>query len=427
MEPAYCAAGYGDEQKRPHAAPHQSGAARDVGCRRLQRPAGEPRDDHREHEERLAPIEQLDVREVARLQDEPERQGAREEDVRGQQVAPRLAGNAHRPPEARHDTAHAHDEGDDVRLRCRQRLPSNQPAEHGRERRDDEHRGGGDAADPRLDHAVLHDCCQQLLVRREAQRSDRVDGRQRGDREVEEDRVDDRQHEDEDQQIEQVARGAERPPRDVADRPPALADAGEQRGHVVHGAEENAANHDPQPHRLPSEGERQRWTHDRAGAGDRGVVVSEGHVQARPHEIHAVGQAIGRCGPRIVFLEHPRDEWRVGPVHRQEGGHRDAERDEDIHDLRRHFATLDVILSKRDPEHRWTAEHDPSTPMLSRMPGDIHPESRVTLHRATCLHGRAWARRASGPAMATCAARTSAEWCASTTYWQSRRSGWVNG
>ena len=181
---------------------------------------------------------------------------------------------------------------------------SNQPAEHGRERRDDEHRGGGDAADPRLDHAVLHDCCQQLLVGREVQRSDRVDGRQRV---IERLRKIALMIDSTKMRISRLSRqlaGPERPPRDVADRPPAFADAGEQRCHVVHGAEENAANHDPQPHRLPSEGER-RALDPRSGQRRRSWRSGgEGHAGASARNPRR------RSGDRtawlrIVLPEHP--------------------------------------------------------------------------------------------------------------------------
>ena len=108
-----------------------------------------------------------------------------------------------------------------------------------------------------------------------------------------------------------------------AERFSVAAHGSEQHDEILHCAGKHHADQNPQRAGEEAHLRRQDRTDERAGAGDRGEMMTVKHVLVGRHVIHAVVMALGRRHAGVVEPEHlVRDELAVEPV----GDEVDAER-----------------------------------------------------------------------------------------------------
>ena len=106
-----------------------------------------------------------------------------------------------------------------------------------------------------------------------------------------------------------------------------MADGGEERAVVMHGAEEDAAYDDPQKTGEPAEEGRLDGAVDGARAGDGRKVMAEEHGSLGGNVVHAVLHGVrgrGSCFIHAPLLREPR---AVKDVTREQAGEADEKND----------------------------------------------------------------------------------------------------
>ena len=147
---------------------------------------------------------------------------------------------------------------------------------------------------------------------------------------IDDDEPEDRREHDEDQQrADERGEPSHRPELIARHLPEAAAVAAgreQQDGHVLYAAAEDRTYQYPQRARQITELRGERRTHERTGARDRGEVMAEYDGTMCRHEIAAVVEALGWCGPRGIDHQHPcGDPGRVETIAEQVDAHRGSD------------------------------------------------------------------------------------------------------
>ena len=119
---------------------------------------------------------------------------------------------------------------------------------------------------------------------------------------------------------------------DIADGAPLVLHRGVHGGEVLDGAEEDAAQQDPQQHRHPAEDRGLDGAVDGGGAGDGGELVAEDHVGVRRNIVHAVLQLVGRRLGLGVDAPGPGQIAAVDEIGRQQYDNGDDQNHQPVHE-----------------------------------------------------------------------------------------------
>jgi len=122
--------------------------------------------------------------------------------------------------------------------------------------------------------------------------------------------------------------GADLCPRDLGERRAAAAGGGPENDHVVHGARQADAAHEPNEPGRVAELRREHRTDERPRPGNRGEVVAEEDPPGRDVIVLAVGPGVRRSGPCVVEHHDPRGDERA--VIAERDGQEPENRNDDI-------------------------------------------------------------------------------------------------
>ena len=295
MEAGAGAAGDRDEQDREHRVPEiRSRRAIRQYFRKRRILHGITAEDDADAGSQQRRIQEVTAQRAARLQQQPHRHHAGDQAIYEDQQAPDLL------------------LGGQAVKRQHDRNIGTSPDRHADQRQEDRHRQVfGQSAEP---HQATHDQRQDQIHDRRGSNATASDdiavfqnhfADERAGGYVGE-RYDDIDQSDPDENHEQEP-GPTRhvDPDDFRDGTGLVPDGGDQRAHVVHAADEDAAQHNPDKCRNPTEHDaRQNRPVDRAGRGDRGEVLPQQHALLGRNIVQSVVDFACRRDPRIIQLEY---------------------------------------------------------------------------------------------------------------------------
>jgi len=314
------AAGDGDEHDRP-ARPEDPGPLGPVvpgdGGPGERRTAAKGRRDQGHQQKHHARVQDVHVDEIPALQEEPDGHTRRQQHVAADHQLPGQRRNGNGPFQADQDRDSADHQRQERTHPYGPFLLQVQESHQWREGGDDDHGHGGNPADQRvrLGHAGSR-IDDQLLAKQglaglHAEIGQRDLAGQRGGGQIQKGRAD--QHEDRHQNHEHhhERRRTDVPPRDHGQILAAFAHRHVRRHEVVHAAEEDAAQDDPQQGGSPAVEDRQHRPDDRSGPGDRREMVREDHRGLGGDVVASVIDGHGRRDPGLLLSHESGDQRSV--------------------------------------------------------------------------------------------------------------------